>query len=178
MLLVGVSAGTGWYLRTATWQEAPASDRLIEGAVAAHSLYVKETRHAVEVTADDKSHLVTWLSNRLGRQIDTPDLAKQGFTLVGGRLLPPLAETGTGPAAQFMYQNQTADRLTVYITAATNPPGKPFETYNDDGVEGYYWANAQITCTVIGDLPKAEMQTVANDVYQQLTWRPDPPGRT
>jgi len=178
VLLVGVSAGTGWYLRTATWQEEPASDRLIEGAVAAHSLYVKETAHAVEVTANDKSHLVTWLSNRLGRQIDTPDLTKQGFTLVGGRLLPPLAETGTGPAAQFMYQNQTADRLTVYITAATNPPGKPFETYNDDGVEGYYWANDQITCTVIGDLPQAQMQTVAKDVYQQLSWRPDPPARS
>ena len=178
VLLVGVSAGTGWYLRTATWQEEPASDRLIEGAVAAHSLYVKETAHAVEVTADDKAHLVTWLSNRLGRQIDTPDLTKQGFSLVGGRLLPPLAETGTGPAAQFMYQNQTADRLTVYITAAANPPGKPFELYNDDGVEGYYWANTQITCTVIGDLPHAEMQAVAKDVYQQLTWRPDPPARS
>ncbi len=178
VLLVGVSAGTGWYLRTATWQEAPASDRLIEGAVAAHSLYVKETAHAVEVAADDKAHLVTWLSNRLGRQIDTPDLTKQGFSLVGGRLLPPLAETGTGPAAQFMYQNQTADRLTVYITAAGNPPGKPFENYNENGLEAYYWANSQITCTVVGDLPQAQMKTVADGVYHQLTWRPDPPARS
>ena len=178
VVLVGIAGGAGWVLRTATWQEAPASDRLIDGAVAAHALYVKESRHAVEVGADDKGHLVTWLSNRLGRAIDAPDLASQGFTLVGGRLLPPLAETGTGPAAQLMYQSPTADRLTVYITAAGKPVGKPFETYTEDGLEAYYWANAQITCTVVGDLPQKQMQPVAKAVYEQLTWRPDPPARS
>ena len=100
--------------------------------------------------------LVTWLSNRLGRQISTPDLTEQGFTLVGGRLLPPLPETGTGPAAQLLYQNATANRLTVYITAA-GKPGKPFETSTENGVEAYYWANSQITCTVVGDLPSARV---------------------
>jgi anti-sigma factor RsiW len=177
VVLIGVSAGSGWFLRTATWQEEAASDRLIDGAVGAHALYVRESRHAVEVGADDKGHLVTWLSNRLGRPIDAPDLTTQGFTLVGGRLLPPLADTGTGPAAQLMYQNKTANRVTVYITAALSTRGKPFETYAEHGVEAYYWANDQITCTVVGDLPQADMQTVAKGVYQQLTWRPDPPGR-
>ena len=177
VLLIGLSGGAGWFLRTATWQEEPAADRLIDGAVSAHALYVKETRHAVEVAADDKAHLITWLSNRVGRAIGAPDLSTQGFELVGGRLLPPLAQTGTGPAAQLMYQNKTANRLTVYITAAADIRGKPFETYDEKGLEAYYWANDQITCTVVGDLPQAEMRTVAKGVYQQLTWRPDPPAR-
>jgi anti-sigma factor RsiW len=177
VVLLFLGLGGGWVLRTATWQEPAASDRLIDGAVTAHDLYVRESRHAVEVGADDKAHLVTWLSNRLGRQIDAPDLAAQGFTLVGGRLLPPLPETGAGPAAQLMYQNQTADRLTVYITAATRPVGRPFETYTEDGLAAYYWANDQITCTVVGDLPQKQMQTLAKGVYEQLTWRPDPPAR-
>lgn len=177
-VLVAFAGSAGWFLRTATWTEEPASDRLIDGAVAAHALYVKESRHAVEVGSDDRAHLVTWLSNRVGRPITTPDLAAQGFTLVGGRLLPPLAETGTGPAAQLMYQNQTANRITVYITAAGNPPGRPFETYVANGLEAYYWANGQITCTVIGDLPQSQMKTLASGVYQQLTWRPDPLARS
>ncbi|MGN6102565.1 MAG: anti-sigma factor family protein [Devosia sp.] len=178
IVVIAVSVGAGWFLRTATWQEEPRSDRLIDGALLAHSLYVKESRHAVEVAADDKAHLVTWLSNRLGRPIDTPDLAPEGFTLVGGRLLPPLPDTGTGPAAQLMYQNKTSNRLTVYITAAINPPGPAYKTYTEDGLEAYYWANSQITCTVIGDLPQSDMTTVARGVFQQLTWRPDPTGRT
>jgi len=177
-ILIAVSGGAGWYLRSATWATEPASERLIDGAITAHSLYVKESRHAVEVAADDKSHLVTWLSNRLGRQIDTPDLSPQGFTLVGGRLLPALADTGTGPAAQFMYQNPTSNRVTVYVTAASTADHKPYEWEKKDGLDVYYWANDQITCTVVGDLPEAQMQTVAKGVYEQLTWRPDPAGRT
>lgn len=178
VLLVGLSGGVGWFMRGALWQEEAASDRLIDGAVAAHSLYVRESRHAVEVAADDKAHLLTWLSSRLGRAITAPDLAAQGFELVGGRLLPPLAEAGTGPAAQLMYQNATSSRVTVYITAALGDHGRPYEMAAQKGLEAYYWANDQITCTVVGDLPESDMQLVAKGVYQQLTWRPDPPGRT
>jgi anti-sigma factor RsiW len=167
VLLVGAGLGCGWYVRGATWQEPPPVERLIEGAVIAHSLYVKESRHAVEVAADDRTHLVTWLSNRVGRQISTPDLSGQGFDLVGGRLLPPLAETGTGPAAQLMYQKGT-DRLTLYITAAA-PGGQGFESEARNGVAAYYWANGQIACTVVGDLPREEMQGLADGVYRQLT---------
>ena len=177
VLVVALSGGAGWFLRTATWQEEPASERLIDGAVTAHALFVKESRHAVEVAADDRTHLVTWLSNRVGHPIGTPDLAAQGFQLVGGRLLPPPAETGTGPAAQLMYQDGTANRVTVYITAASDGDGKPYVKYQERGLQAYYWANDQITCTVVGDLPEAQMQTVAKGVYQQLTWRPDPVGK-
>ncbi|HTJ57432.1 MAG TPA: anti-sigma factor [Devosiaceae bacterium] len=178
VLLISIGAGTGWYLRTATTSQEEISDRLIDGAIAAHALYVRESRHAVEVGAADKGHLVTWLSNRLGRAIEAPDLSAQGFTLVGGRLLPPLADTGKGPGAQLMYQNQTSDRLTVYITASSKDFGKASETYDEQGLEAYYWANDQITCTVVGDLPQTQMQTVAKGVFQQLSWRPDPPGRS
>jgi len=169
-LVVGVACGFLMHMLLPSLGE---SARFAERADIAYAVYAPEQRHAVEVAASQQDHLATWLSKRLNRAVTIPSLAEYGFQLVGGRLLPD----EEGPAAQFMYQNQTADRLTVYITAAANPPGKPFELYNDDGVEGYYWANTQITCTVIGDLPHAEMQAVAKDVYQQLTWRPDPPAR-
>ncbi len=97
---------------------------------------------------------------------------------MGGRLLPPLAETGTGPVSQLMYQNATASHVTVYITAAGSDHGKPYELAKQKGLEAYYWANDQITCTVGGDLPKAAMQTLAKGVYEQLSWRPNPPART
>jgi anti-sigma factor RsiW len=177
VLIVGLSGGVGWYLRGAATYDESSADLLIDGAVTAHALYVAESRHAVEVGADDKSHLVTWLSSRLGRPIGAPDLSAQGFSLVGGRLLPPLAETGTGPAAQLMYQNASSSRLTVYITAASSHPGKASETETEKGLEAYYWANDQITCTVVGDATDPNMPTLAKGVYEQLSWRPDPPGR-
>ncbi|HVW92028.1 MAG TPA: anti-sigma factor [Devosia sp.] len=166
VLLLGLGLGGGWYLRGATWAEPPASARLIEGAIMAHNVYIKETRHAVEVGADDRTHLVTWLSNRVGRPIGTPDLSADGYQLVGGRLLPPLAETGTGPAAQLMYQ-KGSDRVTLYITAAA-PGGEAFQTETQQGLSAYYWANGQIACTVVGDLPAGQMQGLADGVYRQL----------
>ena len=35
--------------------------------------------------------------------------------------------------------------------------------------EAFYWADARITCTVVGSLPEAQMQAVAGAVYAQLT---------
>ena len=177
MVLLALGGSVGWAGRDWFNPAEPVSGLLIDSAIAAHGLYVKESRHAVEVAAVDKGHLVTWLSNRLNRQIDAPDLTGQGFNLVGGRLLPPEAYAKAGPAAQLMYENAAANRVTVYITAGLNDHGRAFDNENENGFDAFYWANDSITCTVVGDLPKAEMQLVANRVYQQLTWRPDPPAR-
>ena len=92
---------------------------------------------------------------------------------MGGRLLPPVDPGKTGPAAQLMYENAASERVTVYITSAL-PDGKDAYEFTSRGPhEAFYWANDKITCTVVGDLPEAAMQTVARKVYQQLTRRPD-----
>lgn len=171
LLLVGMAIG--WSGRDAVSPVEAASDRLIDSAVTAHALYVKENRHAVEVSAGDKEHLVNWLSNRVTRPVNPPDLGAEGFALVGGRLLPPADYGKTGPAAQLMYENAAAERVTVYITSAL-ADGKEVSEFTSRGPhEAFYWANDRITCTVVGELPEAQMQAVAKKVFQQLTRRPD-----
>ena len=171
VVMLALGGALGWagrdYLKPSERQE------LIASAVSAHALYVKENRHAVEVAAADKDHLVSWLSNRVERPITPPDLAPDGFTLVGGRLLPGYGEQPTGPAAQLMYENAAQERVTVYITAALPDRRTDREFTARDNLDAFYWANDKITCTVVGDLPEAQMQAVAKKVYQQLTWRPD-----
>jgi anti-sigma factor RsiW len=76
-----------------------------------------------------------------------------------------------------MYENATADRLTVYVTASLPDKANASEFTQVDGLDAFYWANNLITCTVVGNLPEAEMQTVARRVFQQLSWRPDRPYR-
>ncbi|MDB5541063.1 MAG: hypothetical protein JWQ89_2790 [Devosia sp.] len=149
------------------------SYELIASAVTAHALFVKENRHAVEVAATDKDHLVSWLSNRVERPINPPDLTPDGFRLVGGRLLPGYGEEPNGPAAQLMYENAAKERLTVYITAALPDRRTEREFTTLDNLDAFYWANDKITCTVVGDLRDDQMKAVAKKVYQQLTWRPD-----
>lgn len=175
VVVLALGAGIGWAGRD--WLQPPetAAETLIASAVGAHRLYVLENRHAVEVGAGEQQHLFTWLSNRIERQIATPDLVAEGFELVGGRLLPGSYEDAdAGPAAQLMYQNASAQRVTVYITAADPSLGKAYQFESRDAVEAFYWSDDRITCTVVGDLPEEEMKAVARKVYQQLTIRPDP----
>lgn len=175
VVVLALGAGLGWAGRDWLQPPATAAETLIASAVGAHRLYVQENRHAVEVGAGEQQHLFTWLSNRIDRQIATPDLIAEGFELVGGRLLPGSYENGTaGPAAQLMYQNASAQRVTVYITAADPGLGKAYQFLSRDAVEAFYWSDDRITCTVVGDLPEEEMKAVARKVYQQLTIRPDP----
>ena len=77
VVILAIGTGAGWALRE--FDRPPESDSLIASAVTAHSLYVKENRHAVEVAAADRDHLVSWLSNRVARPITPPDLAPKGF---------------------------------------------------------------------------------------------------
>lgn len=173
IVLLVIGGAVGFAGREAFTPVEPASDVLIASAVTAHNLYVGENRHAVEVGAADREHLVAWLSNRVTQPVTPPDLAAEGFTLVGGRLLPPSQNAATGPAAQLMYENAAAERVTVYITAALPDRLTVAEFTTRASLDAFYWANDKITCTVVGDLPEAEMQKVAKKVYQQLTWRPD-----
>jgi len=167
VVLVGLGLGAGWFARPLL-DARPASAMLIADAVNAHTVYVAENRHAVEVGSDDSEHLSSWLSNRLDTTLGMPDLTAEGFTLVGGRLLPGEPGAG-GRAAQLMYENASQQRVTIYVTSAL-PGGEPaYQFASYDGAEAFYWANARITCTVVGTLPEEQMKALAGAVYSQLT---------
>ena len=176
IVLVVLGGTLGWIGRDAVTPTEAASDALIASAITAHDLYVRENRHAVEVAGSERDHLVTWLSNRVTQPITPPDLSADGFALVGGRLLPAVEDAPTGPAALLMYENTAADRLTVYVTAALPDRETAFETTRRAGLDAFYWANDRITCTVVGDLPEADMQLLARKIYQQMSLRPDGTG--
>lgn len=167
LVLVGLGLGSGWVARP-LFDAQPASATLIADAVNAHTVYVAENRHAVEVGSNDSEHLSTWLSNRLDTTLGMPDLAAEGFALVGGRLLPGTEDAG-GRAAQLMYENAAKERVTIYVTAALPDRASAYQFTSYDGAEAFYWANARITCTVVGTLPEEQMKAVAGSVYRQLT---------
>src|SRR5690349_9158492 len=116
---IAVAFGTGW-LANAQWTglhggsmlaRSPATREFVHAAAVAHVVYAPEKRHPVEVAAAEQQHLVQWLSKRLDRPLRVPDLSAQGYTLVGGRLLPG----SEGARAQFMFERAGGDRLTLYV---------------------------------------------------------------
>lgn len=138
---------------------------LPQQAAIAHVVYSAEVLHPVEVGADQETHLVKWLSKRLGNEVRPPDLNAVGFQLVGGRLLPGT----TGPAAQFMYQDAKGQRLTLYVRAhAPDAHETAFRYEKSDGVGVFYWVDGPLGYALSGDLERARLLEVAKLVYHQL----------
>lgn len=172
--------GLGWGMH-GQWGDrsiasrAAAADRASGGAplafaqqaAVAYAVFQPEKRHPVEVLATEQDHLVRWLSNRLGRPLKVPVLDAQGFELVGGRLLPG----STGARAQFMYQNPSGQRITLYLGAVAAPTQSAetaFQFHADAGVTSFYWVDQGFGYALSGDLPRAGMLTLATAVHAQL----------
>lgn len=166
-VLLAIGAGGGWLLRGEPAQIAaslPADTGLPTDALAAHVVFAAEIRHPVEVPASDHAHLVGWLSKRLGAPLEVPDLAGQGFALVGGRLLP----AASGPAAQFMYEDAGGRRLTVYLKRSPESGDTAFRFAAQGDAQAFYWRDNGFGYALAGALPRDAMMPIAHAVYRQL----------
>lgn len=154
----------------------------VQRAAVAHSVYVPEVRHPVEVKAQEE-HLARWLTRRLEMPVKLYDLRAQGFELVGGRLLPD----AQGPSAQLMYQaigevpaGQTPLRVTVYLRKPEDGTPAAFR-YEQQGKTGlFYWVEGASpghpACgyAIVGELPKERLLALAQAIDRQVEDEPRP----
>jgi anti-sigma factor RsiW len=147
----------------------------VQRAAVAHSVYVPEVRHPVEVKAQEE-HLSRWLTRRLDRPVKLFDLRAQGFELVGGRLLPD----ASGPSAQLMYQaigevpaGLQAQRVTVYLRKPDDDTPASFR-YEQQGELGmFYWVEGAHgtlpACgyALVGALPRERLLALAEAIERQ-----------
>lgn len=173
-----LALGAGWLAR-GQWDAMPGGSALAKArgaefgrqALVAHVVYSPEVRHPVEVPAAQHEHLVQWLSKRLGRPLKVPDLAPQGYELVGGRLLPG----DQGARAQFMYQNARGERVTLYVgaldagKAGSQAAGETaFRFTSEAGTSSFYWIDQGFGYALAGRLARADLLPLAESVYKQL----------
>ncbi len=144
----------------------PPSPALLRQASIAHAVFAPEVMHPVEVTAKEEAHLVKWLSKRLDKQLRIPSFASQGFTLVGGRLLP--AEPGHA-AAQLMYENKIGQRLTLYVRAMEKKDtDTSFRFGVNKGIGVFYWIDRDWGYALSGRFERALLLEIADSAYRQL----------
>ena len=142
-------------------QSTPATTSVASGANAAYRTFVVEVAHPVEVVAAQEAHLLQWLSKRLGRPIVAPDLAKFGYRLMGGRLLPG----GTGAAAQLMYEDASGKRLTVYVRAAEGTE-TAFRFQQEGDAATFAWIDQGFGFAVTAPAGRDELLPIAEAVYR------------
>ena len=174
---VVLAFGLGWLTRaqlpgpqTAVLAQSGASTAFVRAAGFAHAVYLPEKRHPVEVGATEQEHLVQWLSKRLGRPLKVPDLHAQGFSLVGGRLLP-----GEGSArAQFMFEDPQGRRVTLYLGGMAPTEHKPelaqtrFQFETNGPTNSFYWFDQNFGYALSAQMEREQLLALATLVYQQL----------
>lgn len=159
---IAVGASIGWFVRDTRVESRHVV--LPRQAAVAHAAFTPEVRHPVEVPAAEEAHLVAWLSKRLGARVRAPKLGDLGYELLGGRLLP---EAGR-PGAQFMYQDATGRRLTLYVSTDVGNRDTAFRYTTEGSVHVFYWIDQHLGYALSGEIEKSEMLRVARRVYEQL----------
>ena len=162
---LGMSFGLGWMARAYQGDASMETAALPRRAAVAYAVYAPEVRHPVEVGAAQQDDLVKWLSKRLGHELKVPVLTQQGLELMGGRLLPG----GTGPVAQFMYQDAKGQRVTLYVSRRdAEPRDTAFRFSQEDKISVFYWIDGTLGYALSAEMPRARLLAVATAVYRQL----------
>jgi anti-sigma factor RsiW len=164
LLLAGAALGAGslWQWQRSNTPVLARAGGWVQRAAYAHSVYVPEPRHAVEVKAQEE-HLARWLTRRIDVPVKLFDLHAQGFDLVGGRLLPDDA----GKSAQLMYQDAQGVRVTVYLRKPEPGTMAAFR-YERQGELGlFYWVEEGCGYALVGALPRETLLALAQNIYNQ-----------
>jgi anti-sigma factor RsiW len=166
VMAFGIGGIIGWMAHSASAapEAKPTNFEIFSTeALDAHKLYVVEVRHPVEVSGDERTHLVQWLSKRLDNELRVPDLESSGLKLVGGRLLPG----PSGPSAFFMYEATSGERYTIYCAHSSSPEsgmryreGEPFSSF--------YWVDQGLGYVVSGPNDRQRLWAVVQAAYDQI----------
>jgi len=103
-----------------------------------------------DVASSDRHTVKPWFTARLPESPEVPDLATQGFALLGGRV----DVIGHDPVATIVYKHAAH---TVSLTTL-----RPGQSVSDQAVAGYNvrsWSDADFTYIAVSDLPAADLAT-------------------
>ncbi|CAJ0895934.1 hypothetical protein R20233_03981 [Ralstonia sp. LMG 32965] len=177
---LAIGSGAGWLSRGAVEHTLP-MQRFANDALVSHVVFSPESKHIVEVPADEEAHLVTWLSRRLDAQLHVPDLTSLGYRLIGGRQ----TVVADAPTAMLMYEGPGGTRISVQLRRMPNnrDTGFRLETLAPDNrvlqaihpavdhppPMAFYWADHGLGFAVAGPLARAQLLEVAQVVFRQYS---------
>jgi len=162
----------GWMARGASAAAPNSFERMTSEALGAHRLYIGEVRHPIEVRAEE-NHLLPWLSRRLGTTLRAPDLGAFDLKLLGGRLLPGIS----GPAALFMYESASGERVTLYCSRLQEAR-TAFRYAETDKFGAVHWIESGYGWVVSGPMDKPRLKGIATAAYDQIENRAPPATRS
>ena len=112
-----------------------------------------------DVASSDRHTVKPWFTARLPESPQVPDLATQGFSLLGGRV----DVIGNSPVATIVYKHAAHTVSLTTLRAGQNVPDQTIAGYNVRS-----WSDAQFTYVAVSDLPSADLASFERAFSERL----------
>jgi anti-sigma factor RsiW len=158
MAIIGFGGG-------AIWAGGPpkAHDDLLDEVASYHEIYSRETRHLVEVPADQAEQLTAWLGKRLDRKLVVPDLAPLGLHFAGGRMVI----INNHPVGQLMYTRDQGLPVGICVTELHGAPAA-LSIDSRGALRLAVWEDGSYAYVVVGELDVGAARDIAARVEAEL----------
>ena len=155
-LCVGI--GSGYLLRSPAPTEITASRGWLDDIADYHGVYAQQTRHLVEVGAEESDHIETWLTNSVGVEVRIPDLQASGLTFEGGRLVVASGR----PVAQLLYTDEAGQVVALCLIRYATP-NADFTEQTVGGFDMVTWGANGAYYVVVGDEDRTDLLNIAKE---------------
>lgn len=164
MLLICIGGAGGWTLRGMSDPPLQGVASLAQEAADNYAVYSPDHLHPVEIRSVANNELVDWVSQRLGRRIEAPNLEASGYRFMGGRVVA----TPHGPAALFMYDNDHGVRLVMLTRPMTVDQEAPMQPLSQGDIAGFSWAAKGMGYSLVGPEDPEVLHPIADEVRRQI----------
>ncbi len=158
MVIIAFGGGALWAVGAPT-----VHDELVNEVASYHQIYSRETRHLVEVPADQTEHLTAWLGKRLDRKLVVPDLTPLGLHVAGGRMVI----INNHPVGQLMYTRDQGLPVGVCVTELRGAPAA-LSIESRGALRLAVWEDGSYAYVVVGELDAGAERDIAARVEAEL----------
>ncbi len=163
LLALGIGSFGGYMTGVTQDTQVSAAPDWLADIADYHRVYAGQTRHLVEVGADEAEHIRTWLTNTVGAPVPTPDLSEHGLTFEGGRLLVAAGR----PVAQLMYTDADGGVVALCLIA-TQTPRDGFASRTIGDFDLISWGADGANYVIVGDQGRPDLEAIAETAGTSL----------
>ena len=164
VVLTCLAGAGGWMLQGMSEPPQQGVASLAQEAADNYAVYGPDRLHPVELRAGAGNELVDWVSRRLGRRVEAPNIETSGYRFMGGRVVA----TPHGPAALFMYDNDHGVRLVMLTRPMTVDEGAPMRPVSRGDIRGFSWAAKGMGYSLVGPTDSETLHPIADEIRRQV----------
>jgi len=127
-----------------------------------HNLFSLDPVDPVQIQAEDRAFLNLWVSHRLGRSYQLPDLTSAGLDALGVRIV----QDGSAAAALSVFEDAEQNRVSLLArvgqAVATPSEAKFSISAQSSRLE---WAQGDFVYALVGDNSKSQLEEIKKEIF-------------